>query len=100
MLKLGALQSFCDPRLNFEQSLGESSFPFPPSSLAGVLGMPFAPPILTAHPYLRIDDAFMISDYFKKEHVEREKGRKEMRAANRLYAELGGRSPAEPALAV
>ncbi|TEB37752.1 DAHP synthetase [Coprinellus micaceus] len=60
-------QSFCDPRLNFEQSL---------------------------------DVAFMISDFFKKEHVEREKGRKEMRAANRLYAELGGRSPAEPAVAV
>ena len=40
----------------------------------------------------------MISDFFKKEHSEREKGRKEMRAANRLYAELGGRSPAEPAV--
>ena len=41
----------------------------------------------------------MISDFFKKEHSEREKGRKEMRAANRLYAELRGRTPTEPAVA-
>ncbi|KAJ3532007.1 hypothetical protein NMY22_g7922 [Coprinellus aureogranulatus] len=56
-------QSFCDPRLNFEQSL---------------------------------DVAFMISDYYKKEHKEREKGRKEMKRSNRLFAELGGRAPPSP----
>lgn len=52
-------ESFCDPRLNFEQSL---------------------------------DVAFMISDYYKKEHSGRVAGAPARKAGeNVLYAELGGR---------
>lgn len=67
-------KSFCDPRLNFEQSLGEFLF--------------FVPSLLFTY-YLRmVDVAFLLSNHFKKAR----RGVKEV-DGDVLYSELGGVRP-------
>lgn len=68
-------QSFCDPRLNFEQSLGK------------ILRDVSTQLNLTYH--CSADVAFLISNHFKKERLGHTRSDNDV-----LYAELGGRSPA------
>jgi 3-deoxy-7-phosphoheptulonate synthase len=62
-------QSFCDPRLNFEQSLGE----WLPGLAANLIDV------------CVLDVAFLISNHFKKERCGSKQGENDL-----LYSELGG----------
>lgn len=79
---LGAAQSFCDPRLNFEQSLG---------TLLGFLSFLFFDGLWGFALMLMVcvceDVAFLISNHFKKERA----GVKTGDPDDVLYTELSGR---------
>ena len=68
-------QSFCDPRLNFEQSLGKLLPGTHTVELLTILSL--------------VDVAFLISNHFKKERLGQNRSGNDL-----LYAELGGASPA------
>lgn len=101
-------QSFCDPRLNFEQSLGEPSFAmsYPASHSTAhrvqrrTLAKKKCSRTFTDATYRFADVAFLLSNHFKQERKDEATHAQKKQASNAapqqgrrdvLFAELGGK---------